>query len=108
MHTPARKIECPYIDVTVSICACCTKPRPKKEIMSVSSDMSKNIRAGRSEKSFILLLFFSKEVMTKLFFQPILLLLHLNNSKTVQIGNRCGLWGILCSTNDKTANLSQR
>ena len=51
--------------------------RPPKK-MSVSSDMSKNIRVGRSEKSFF---FFLKEVMTKLFFQPILLLLHLNNSK---------------------------
>ena len=28
--------------------------RPKKKNMSVSSDMSKNIRVGRSEKSFFL------------------------------------------------------
>ena len=81
--------------------------------MSVSSDMSKNIRVGRSEKSFFLfLIFFFKEVLTKLFFQPILLILHLINRKTVQIGNRCGFWGILCPADDikhdKTANLSQR
>ena len=50
--------------------------------MFVSSDMSKNIRVGRSEKSFFLFfIFFKKLVMTKLFFQPILLPLHLINSK---------------------------
>ena len=43
------------------------KFRPKKKIMSVSSDMPKNIRVGRSEKSFFFFFFF-KEVMTKLFF----------------------------------------
>ena len=40
--------------------------RPKKKIMSVSSDMSKNIRVGRSE-IFFKFFYFSKEVMTKLF-----------------------------------------
>ena len=41
--------------------------RPKKN-MSVSSDMSKNIRVGRSEKSFFFIFyFFFKVVMTKLF-----------------------------------------
>ena len=58
--------------------------------MSVSSDMSKNIRVGRSEKSFFLILIFFKEVMTKLFFQPILLLLHLNNRKNST--NRSEVW----------------
>ena len=45
--------------------------------MCVSSDMSKNIRVGRFEKSSS---FFSKEVMAKVFFQllVILLLLHPN------------------------------
>ena len=32
--------------------------KAKKKIMSVSSDMSKNIRVGRSEKSFFLFSFF--------------------------------------------------
>ena len=27
---------------------------------------------------------------------------------TVQIGNRCGLWGILCSIDPKTTSLSNR
>ena len=31
--------------------------KAKKKIMSVSSDMSKNIRAGRSEKYFFLIIF---------------------------------------------------
>ena len=31
--------------------------KAKKKIMSVSSDMSKNIRVGRSEKSFFFFLF---------------------------------------------------
>ena len=30
----------------------------QKKIMSVSSDMSKNIRVGRSEKSFFLFIYF--------------------------------------------------
>ena len=78
----------------------------RKKIMSVSGDLSKILG---SEKSFFLFfIFFFKEVLTKLFFQPILLLLHPINTKTVQIGNRCGLLGILCSTDDKTANLSER
>ena len=35
--------------------------RPKKKIMSVSSDMSKNIRVGRSENFFFYFLFFLKK-----------------------------------------------
>ena len=42
--------------------------------MCVSSDIPKNIRVGKLD-------FFFNEVIAKLFFQQILLLLHPNNSK---------------------------
>ena len=57
--------------------------------MCVSSDMSKNIRVIRLEKSFVLFLIFY-EVMPKLFFQLILLLLHPNNNSNST--NRWQVW----------------
>ena len=49
---------CPYLQYDLSVGAfltyknTCNSHKAKKKIMSVSSDMSKNIRVGRSEKSF--------------------------------------------------------
>ena len=40
----------------------------QKKIMSVSSDMSKNIRVGRSEKSFFLFFFFKEASHDQTFF----------------------------------------
>ena len=78
----------------------------KKKNECVSSDMSKNIRVGRLKKKFL------KEVIAKLFSQLNLLLLHPNNSNnstnTKNVGNRYGLWGILCYTGHKTESLSKR
>ena len=66
--------------------------------MCVCSDTSTNIRVGRSDILFSIS--FLKEGMVKLFFQLSLLILNLNNST-----KNCGLWGILWSSNHKTAIL---
>ena len=59
-------------------------------------------------KIFFFFFFFFK-VMTKLFFSNQFCFFYILIAvKTVQKGNRCGSWGILCSTDGKTANLSQR
>ena len=54
-------------------------PKAQKKIMSVSSDMSKNIRVGRSGKSFFYFLFFFKKSWPNFFSQLNWLLFHLNN-----------------------------
>ena len=79
-----------------------------KKNMSVSSDMPKNIRVGRSEIFFFIFYFFFKKWLPNCFSNIFCFFYIQITVITIQIGNRCGLWGILCSMDHKTVSLSNR
>ena len=63
---------------------------------TVDCDMPKNIRVVRLEKSFFLFFFFKKWSLNCFSNRFCFFYIQI----TVQIGNRCGLWGILYSMDD--------
>ena len=97
--------------ISVQLCDCLymVMLRPKKKLCLFPVTCLKILGSvGRKNLFFYFLLFFFKEVITKLFSNQFCFFYIKITVKTVQIGNKCGLWGIFCSTDGKTANLSQR